>query len=87
VEGVAEFRIVQHTVQDIEVLVVPGAGWQETARASIEHGLRKRLGEDIRIVLRLVDAIPPETSGKYRYVVSEVPLPDSLKVAMQSPIN
>jgi phenylacetate-CoA ligase len=87
VEGVAEFRIVQHTVQDIEVLVVPNAGWQEAARASIERGLRRRLGEDIRVDLRLVDAIPPETSGKYRYVVSEVSLPDSLKVAVQSPIN
>jgi phenylacetate-CoA ligase len=87
VEGVAEFKIVQHTLHDIEVLVVPNAGWQEAGRASIEHGLRKRLGDDIRIDLRLVEGIPPETSGKHRYVVSEVPLPGSLKVAMHSPIN
>ncbi|MGB5340270.1 MAG: phenylacetate--CoA ligase family protein [Gammaproteobacteria bacterium] len=87
VEGVAEFKIIQHTLHDIEVLVVPNAGWQETARASIERGLQKRLGEDIRIDLRLIEGLPPETSGKYRYVVSEVPLPDSLKVAMRPPIN
>jgi len=85
VAGVAEFKLVQHTVRDIEVLVVPNSAWQETARGSIEHGLQQRLGEDIRVDLRLVEAIPPETSGKYRYVVSEVPLPDSLKVAMKSP--
>jgi phenylacetate-CoA ligase len=87
VEGVAEFRLIQHTVKDIEVLVVPNAGWQETARDSIERGLQKRLGEDIRVDLHLVDVIPPEASGKYRYVVSNVSLPDSLKMAVQSPIN
>ena len=87
VEGVAEFKIVQHTVHDIEVLVVPNADWKETARASIEHGLQKRLGDDIRLDIRLVDVIPPESSGKYRYVVSEVPLPGSLQVAMKSPTN
>jgi len=87
VQGVAEFRIVQHTVHDIEVLVVPNAGWQETSRGSIERGLQGRLGEDVRIDLRLVEGIPPEASGKHRYVVSEVSLPDSLKVAMQPPIN
>ena len=87
VHGVAEFRIVQHTIHDIEVLVVPNVGWQETSRISIERGLQGRLGEDIRIDLRLVEGIPPEASGKHRYVVSEVPLPDSLKVAMQPPIN
>ena len=87
VQGVGEFRIVQHTVNDIEVLVVPNAGWQEAGRASIERGLQGRLGENIRIDLRLVEGIPPEASGKHRYVVSEVPLPGHLKVAMQPPIN
>jgi phenylacetate-CoA ligase len=87
VKGVSQFRLVQHTVQDIEVLVVPDSSWVDDARITIEHGLRKRLGDDLRIVLRLVDAIPPESSGKYRYVVSKVPLPECLKVAIQSPIN
>jgi phenylacetate-CoA ligase len=87
VKGVSEFRLVQHTVADIEVLVVPDSSWVDDARICIEHGLRKRLGENVRIELRLVDKIPPESSGKYRYVVSKVPLPDCLKAALQSPIN
>ncbi len=34
-----------------------------------------------RLTLRLLDEIPPEASGKHRYVVSHVPLAESLKQA------
>jgi phenylacetate-CoA ligase len=85
VDGVAEFKIIQHSVRDIEVLVVPDSRWREEGRAEIGTGLRKRLGEDIRVDLKLVDHIPAEASGKHRYVVSEVPLSDGLKKATQPP--
>jgi len=87
VEGVGEFKIIQHSVKDIEVLVVPNTRWREEGRAEIETGLRKRLGEDIRVDLRLLEHIPVEASGKHRYVVSEVPLSEGLKKAAQPPSN
>jgi len=87
VTGVGEFKIVQHSVHDIEVLVVPNASWQESGRAEIETGLRKRLGGDTRIDLRLVESISAEASGKHRYVVSRVSLSDGLKAATQCSIN
>jgi len=87
VVGVGEFKIVQHTLREFEVLVVPNAAWQESGRAEIESGLQKRLGGDIRIDLQLVESIPAEASGKHRYVVSRVSLSDSLKAATQMPIN
>jgi phenylacetate-CoA ligase len=39
------------------------------------------MGERVRIDLRLVEHIPPEASGKHRYVVSHVPLAAGLKDA------
>jgi phenylacetate-CoA ligase len=87
VEGVGEFKIVQHSLHEFEVLVVPGASWQESGRVEIETGLRQRLGDDIHIDLRVVESIPAEASGKYRYVISRVSLPDDLKAATQMPIN
>ena len=87
VAGVAEFKIVQHTVHDFEVLVVPNASWQESGRIEIESGLYKRLGDDIHIDLRLVESIPAEASGKHRYVVSRVSLSDDLKAATQTSVN
>ena len=87
VPGIAEFKIIQQTVHDLQVLVVPDADWLETGNVRITAGLQKRLGDDVRIDLRLVDSIPPESSGKHRYVVSHVSLPGALKLAMRSPIN
>ena len=87
VEGVAEFKIIQHSLHEFEVLVVPNASWQECGHLEIERGLHKRLGDDIHINLRLVDSIPAEASGKHRYVVSRVSLTDDLKAATQAQVN
>lgn len=80
VEGVAEFKLIQHTPDHMEVLVVPGPTWQEHSGQQISRGLRNRLG-DVQIELKLLDAIPPEASGKHRYVVSHVPLGSGLDIA------
>lgn len=87
VAGVEEFKLVQHSLKDIEVLVVPNGEWTESGRAEIETGLHKRLGDDVRVELRLVDSIPAEASGKHRYVVSRVSLSEGLQAATQVPIN
>ena len=80
-EGVAEFKLIQHAPSEVEVLCVPDARWQPASAAGIVDGLQKRLGENCRVTIRLVDAIAPEASGKFRYVVSHVPLPAGLDFA------
>ena len=77
-EGVGEFKIVQRDTRNLEVLVVPNPRWQAEMAAAIVAGLQQRLGEDVRIEVRLVDDIPPEASGKHRYVVSHVRLEGGL---------
>ena len=72
VDGIAEFKFIQHDVRDVEVLIVPGARWTDAARSRVVAGLRERLGHDVRVAIRPVEAIPAEASGKYRYVVSHV---------------
>jgi phenylacetate-CoA ligase len=74
VEGVAEFKLVQHAPEDVEVFVVLDARWTDASRRRVVEGLRARLGEGLRVALREVDRIPAEASGKFRYVVSRVPL-------------
>jgi len=74
VEGIAEFKFIQHTMRDVEVLVVTGAKWSDVTRSQVAAGLAARLGADVRINVRPVEVIPAETSGKYRYVVSHVPV-------------
>jgi phenylacetate-CoA ligase len=71
-EGIAEFKVVQHTLRELEVLIVPTAQWDEHARSRLLEGLSARLGEGVQIEARLVERIPAEASGKFRYVVSHV---------------
>ncbi|MCB1617484.1 MAG: phenylacetate--CoA ligase family protein [Pseudomonadales bacterium] len=78
VAGVGEFKIIQESLDDCRVEVVPTAGWQAGSIDAIRNGLTARLGSGVRFDVRLVDEIPPEASGKHRYVVSRVPLPAGL---------
>ena len=78
VHGVGEFKFIQHTVNYVEALVVPNKLWNDDAEHKIEQGLKSRLGEDVEVKVKLVENIPPEASGKYRYVVSHVPLPSGV---------
>jgi phenylacetate-CoA ligase len=76
--GIAQFKCVQHAIDRMEVQIVPDAHWNADAGAVVVAGLRARLGEGLQVELRLLDEIPPEASGKHRYVISHVPLPDGL---------
>ena len=78
IPGVVEFKLVQHELLRLEVLVVTGPGWLSNAAEAITVGLRQRLGGELRVELHLVDQIAPEASGKHRYVVSHVALPGQL---------
>jgi phenylacetate-CoA ligase len=70
--GVAQFKIVQHAIDRIEVSVVPGEAWRDEAWQLIVAGLQARIGSMCRVECRLLDHIPSEHSGKHRYVVSHV---------------
>jgi phenylacetate-CoA ligase len=82
VPGIAQFKCVQHAPERMEVQIVADARWNETARHAVVTGLRARLGETLQVELRMLDEIPPEASGKHRYVVSHVPLAGSLQQAV-----
>jgi phenylacetate-CoA ligase len=82
VPGIAQFKCTQHALDRMEVQIVPNAGWNEAAHAAVVAGLRARLGDALQVEVRMLDEIPPETSGKHRYVVSHVPLAGALKQAV-----
>lgn len=81
ISGVGQFKLIQHAVNRLEVLVVPDQRWGNEARLAVFSGLRARLGEALEIDLKLQESIAPEASGKHRYVVSHVPLQGALAQA------
>ncbi len=74
-EGIGEFKFIQHAVDRVEILIVPNQHWQPEFITKVVQGVQARLSMDVRVEVRLVDDIPPEFSGKHRYVVSHVALP------------
>lgn len=80
VEGVGEFKVIQHALDDIEVQLVPNSKWKDTAKDNVVGQFKERLGQTVRVNINLMKAIPPEASGKHRYVASQVPLPGDLNV-------
>jgi phenylacetate-CoA ligase len=85
VEGIREFKVIQHELDRVEVLVVPDGKWIPAGVAAIERGLQARLGADVRIETRVVEAIAPEASGKHRYVVSRVSVPAVVALTRAEP--
>lgn len=70
--GLTSFKVVQHSREKIEVMLVPETGFDPHASGRIVEGFKRRLGNSVDVVVRTVDLIPPEKSGKFRYIVSHV---------------
>ena len=81
IEGIGEFKIIQHSTTELEVQFVGNekatsdSQWQQRAEREMTQQLKQRLGQSTNITLNKMDRIPPEKSGKFRYVVSHVSLP------------
>ena len=76
--GVQGFKIVQHSLLRTEVQVVPENGTLlPVTSEKIVDGLRARLGAGVAVDVCQVLAIAPEKSGKFRYVVSHVKIPEA----------
>jgi phenylacetate-CoA ligase len=69
---VRAFKIIQESLQCTRVLVVCVDGLPPALHLSIITQFRARLGAAVEIMIEEVAAIPPEASGKHRYVVSKV---------------
>ena len=72
--NVEEAQMIQDARDHLRVRIVRRPGYTEQDTAHILSNLRERLGEDMRIEVEPVERIPRTASGKFRYVISKVPL-------------
>jgi phenylacetate-CoA ligase len=73
IEGVAEFKIIQEDVDDVRVLLkIHEDIFPKDGPERIVRGFKKRMGDGVKVRVEMVDQIPRDASGKYRYVVSKV---------------
>jgi phenylacetate-CoA ligase len=66
-------KVIQHTLDYIEILVVPAdEEFAKQERDILYQALVSLFGSNVSIVFTFVEDIPCEKSGKYRWVVSEL---------------
>jgi phenylacetate-CoA ligase len=70
--SVAQFQVIQERVDHLTVKIVPGQSWDLRKRAEILETLNRQLGGGLQIDLIEVGEISPLTSGKRRFVVSQI---------------
>jgi phenylacetate-CoA ligase len=68
--GVRSFKVVQESRQQTRVLLVTDPEFPPPMIEQIVSGFRQRLGSEVDVQVEIVDAIPAEKSGKFRYIVS-----------------
>lgn len=71
-EGVESFKIVQENFDRIRLILVVNSRYTPAGEEAIRADWLKRLGEGVAVAVEYVDRIPPEKSGKFRYVESKV---------------
>lgn len=65
------FKVIQHSRSHTEVQLLPEVGFDTlVAIERITQQFKLRLGDEVRIEIRIVDEIAQEKSGKYRYIIS-----------------
>ena len=69
VPGVTQFQIIQDKMDHLQIMTVPSPDYNETSSRKIAEMIGLRFGSAMRHDVQLVDSIPLEASGKYRFSI------------------
>jgi phenylacetate-CoA ligase len=73
ISGTAQVQIVQETVHHLRIRIVPDERFGLDSRRQIHALITETFGDGVRHDVDLIDSIPQEPSGKYRFCISHVP--------------
>ncbi len=74
VGGIVESQIVQETIDKITVKLVVEDSFGDSHKLQLVDLLKERIGVAVTIEVELLDEIPRDSSGKFTWLVSKVPL-------------
>jgi len=72
IAGAAQVQLVQETLTHLRVRLVPDERFTDASRQQIAKLVAAMFGPAMKHEVELVDAIPQEPSGKYRFCISKV---------------
>lgn len=69
---ILEAQIRQDSKEAVEILIVPDRDYTVQSEGKVVKEVRRRLGDEIHIDIRVVNSIPRERNGKFRAVKSTI---------------
>lgn len=73
-ESIEGSQIVQKAPDHVVIRIVPSPEYDPALGDHLVREFKGRLGHDVRIDVQLVDRLEPSRNGKFKWVISEVPL-------------
>lgn len=70
---IRQYRVIQRSLDMLEIQVVSARPLDETQRRHIAEGLRESLGHPFEVTFTFPESIPPGANGKLEVFLSEVP--------------
>ncbi len=72
IPGTAQVQIVQESLTELRIRIVPDEQFDSVSRRKIGELVGETFGPDVRYEVELTDRIAQEPSGKYRFCISKV---------------
>ena len=76
---IREFQFVQEDTEHLKLRLVPGPGWDGERREYLESELRRWIGPTIGLEFEESEELERAPSGKYRLVISDVPVEEVMR--------
>jgi phenylacetate-CoA ligase len=74
IEGIEQYKIRQKALDVFHVQLVCGPQYSNDSESRIREGLRQRMRAPVEVTIEYLSSLPPERSGKFRHVISDVPM-------------
>ena len=71
ISGIEQMQVIQETLEDIEIRIVPNRDWSEESAVQLRTSVQTLLG-DVHLKISLMEKIPSPPSGKYPFSISKV---------------
>ena len=70
--GIGQYRLVQESVTDIVVWLIPNREYSEQTESEFKRVLKGIMGDRVNVEVKKVDHLPPDSGRKIRQLVSHV---------------
>ncbi len=71
-KGVVMSQCIQDSIDNIEVLIVVDSSYDSDSEKELEFGLRKRVGDEIKLNIRKVNQLEKNSGGKSPFIISRI---------------